>query len=463
MLLADAPETVLPPKTWRTTALRVLFWLFMLSFAFDYRAETPTTISTLVQYGFLAMAAGVTGLIVIIGAPFLAVRPGAWLLGIWALFLAFMAGNAILQDVPFTRFLKTGLPFFLTFAAMLNSHITASSGVRLAHLATPVFVVAMINIVWRIVFGLAFTSVDLDTARSEILSPALSWSAAFIGCSILLRNKFHWTMLLAIAALFTAMLLSITRSLIFPITASALATSLFFAFGLQWGAFRLQDLFKRILPVVVVVIAGLTLVVGIFVAFPNSLDRWQERLFSPTDDRNMANDPSLLTRQAEAKAIFDTLDREPLRYVNGMGVGASFYWDDDYFPELYMVYDREDLELMSSDIWFAGHSIWTYSLFSGGFIALTAFIGLFVAAIAFSISSAAANASSPGPDYWLLFLPAVASICILSESATSNPFDERLLGMIFGATFSFAQAGYVRAFHLRNADTPNQRPASPIL
>lgn len=435
----------------------------MMSFAFDYRAETPTTISTLVQYGFLAIAGSITVLIIIVGAPFISVRPGAWLLGIWALFLVFMAGNALLQQVPLTRFLKTGLPFFLTFAAMLNAHIVASSGVRLAQLATPVFVVAMINIVWRIVFGLVFTSVDLNTARSEILSPALSWSAAFIGCSILLRSKFHWTMLLAITALFTAMLLSITRSLIFPITASALATSLFFLFGLRWGAFRIQDLFKRVLPVVVVALAGLFLIVGIFVAFPHSMVRWQERLFSPTDDRNMANDPSLLTRQAEAKAIFDILDRKPLHYVNGMGVGASFYWDDDYFPELYMVYDAEDLELMSTDIWFAGHSIWTYSLFSGGFIALTAFIGLFVGTIAFSLSSAAANANSPGPDYWLLFLPAVASICILSESATSNPFDERLLGMIFGATFSFAQAGFVRAHQLRNLGLPTERPPSPIL
>ena len=435
----------------------------MLSFAFDYKAENPSSISSLIQFGFLGIAASATALMLLIGFPFLLIRPGGWLLAIWGLFLAFLVGNAVVQGVPMGRFMRTGLPFFLSFAAMLNSHMVAGAGVRLAHLAAPIYVTAIINIVWRIVYGLLFTSSTLATARAEILSPALSWSAAFIGCSILLRGRFHWTMLLAAAALFTAMLLSITRSLLFPMAASAFACSLFFAFGLRWGAFHLPDLFKRILPVLIAGGGALILVVGLFLAYPLALDRWQERLFSPTSDRNMASDPSLLTREAEAKAIFDILDREPLHYVNGMGVGASFYWDDDYFPELYQVYEPDELEEVSSDIWYAGHSIWTYSLFSGGFIALTAFIGLFVGTIAYSVSSAAANARSPGPDYWLLFLPAVASICILSESATSNPFDERLLGMIFGATFSFSQAGFIRAHQLRTAGAPTAKPPSPIL
>lgn len=463
MLLADGPDPVQPPLTWQAPWLKALFWVFMLAFAFDYKAENPSGASSLIQFGFLGIAAFATGLMLVIGSSFLSVRPGAWLLLIWGAFLTYMAGNALVQGVPPVRFLKTGLPFYLSFAAMLNAHVALCSGVRLAHLATPVFVTAIINIIWRIVYGLLFTSSTLETARAEILSPALSWSAAFIGCSILLRNKFHWTMLLAAGALFTAMLLSITRSLLFPMAASAFACSLFFIFGLQWGAFRIQQLFKRIWPIFVVGGIAILFVAGLFFAFPYTSVRWQERLFSPTSDRNMASDPSLLTRQAEAKAIFQILDEEPLSYINGKGVGASFYWDDDYFPELYQVYKEDFLEEISSDIWYAGHSIWTYSLFSGGFIALIAFIGLFVSTIAYSLSSAAANASLPGPDYWLLFLPAVVAICILSESATSNPFDERLLGMIFGATFSFSQAGYIRAHQMRNARRPGANPASPIL
>ena len=463
MLLVDGPDPVEPPKAWQAPWLLFLFWVFMFSFAFDFKAEEPTTFLKLLQFGFLGIAALSSALMMILGAPFLSVRPGGWLLAIWGLFLSFMMGNALLQGVEPGRFIRTGMPFFLSFAAMLNSHVAAASGIRVSSLATPIFLVAVINIIWRIIFGLAFTSSTLDTARAEILSPALSWAAAFIGCSILLRKRFHWTMLLAASAFFTAMLLSITRSLLFPVAASAVATSVFFALGFKWGTFSIEDLFKRLLPISLVATAVLFFVGLIFVLFPSTLIRWEERLFSPTSDRNMASDPSLLTRQAEAKAIHDILNEDPVRYINGMGVGASFYWDHDFFPELYQVYEPDDLEEISTDIWYAGHSIWTYSLFSGGIIALTAFISLFVTSIAYSIASAAANAQLPGPDYWLLFLPAITALCILSESATSNPFDERLLGMIFGATFSFSQAGFLRAHQLRLRSRSATRPANPIL
>lgn len=116
-------------------------------------------------------------------------------------------------------------------------------------------------------------------------------------------------------------------------------------------------------------------------------------------------------------------------YRAGDGIGDSFYWDHEYFPELYMVYSVAELDEISRDIWYAGHSVWTYALFSGGVIGLAAFAGLFASTVVLSLRSAAANARLPGPDYWLLFLPTVATFCLLSESATSNAFDERLLGM----------------------------------
>lgn len=463
MLLDNTPDPHAPPPVERAWLIQIFFWIFMLAFAFDYRADEPSAISQLFQFGFLGIGLLATGCLLLVGYPYLTGRPGGWFLIVWGLFLAFMFGNALMQGVPPGRFLRTGLPFLLSFAAMLNSHIVACAGIRLAHLATPIFLTAIINVVWRLIYGLLFKGVTVDTVRVEILSPALGWMAAFIGVSLLLRKRFHWSILLAVGAVFPVMMLSVTRSLLFPLTASAVVTSLCFLTGLRWGAFQLQDLLRRLAPIGAASVGAVFLIIGTFIIVPSSMDRWQERLFSPTDDRNMISDPSLLTRQAEAKAIFDILDRDPIHYINGMGVGASLYWDDDYFPELYQVYDKDDLELMSSDIWYAGHSIWTYSLFCGGFIALFAFIGLFVATIVLSIMSAAANATRPGPDYWLLFLPAVVSVCILSESATSNPFDERLLGMLFGATFSLSQAGFVRAAWFKRKDLTSKHTKSPIL
>lgn len=463
MLLDKTPDPHAPPRGERAWLIQIFFWIFMLAFAFDYRADEPSGISQLFQFGFLGIGLMATACLLLVGYPYLTGRPGAWFLMVWGLFLAFMFGNAILQGVPPGRFLRTGLPFLLSFAAMLNSHIAVCAGIRVSHLAAPIFLTAIINVIWRLIYGLLFKGVTVDTVRVEILSPALGWMAAFIGVSLLLRTRFHWSILLAVGAVFPVMMLSVTRSLLFPMAASALVTSICFTLGFFWGAFQLRDLFRKLFPIAAAGMGAILLIIGVFIIVPSSMARWQERLFSPTNDRNMISDPSLLTRQAEAKAIFDILDRDPIHYINGKGVGASLYWDDDYFPELYQVYDQDDLELMSSDIWYAGHSIWTYSLFCGGFIALFAFIALFVTAIVLSIASAAANASRPGPDYWLLFLPAVVAVCILSESATSNPFDERLLGMLFGSTFSFSQAGFVRASWMKRNAVPTTTPKSPII
>jgi len=437
----------------------------MLSFAFDYRAEEGSSGSPIFQFLFLGVAAGSTGLMLLIGYHYLIVRPGAWVLALWGGFLAFMVLNSHFQGVPPGRYLRTGLPFLLIFCAMVNGQIAACSGIRLAHLAAPIYTAAIINIIWRVIYGLAFTSATLDTVRIQILSPALGWAAAFIACSIMLRTRFHWTMLLAAAGFFTTLLLSITRSLLFPIAISGFSATIFFFLGVYWGAFQLKDLFKRLLPLTIGGGGAIILMICLFIAFPSSLDRWNERLFTPTNDRNIETDPSLLTRQAEAKAIFDILDEEPVYYINGKGVGASFYWDDDYFPELYSVYEEDLLEEISSDVWYAGHNIWTYSMFSGGFIGLSAFIALFVSVITLSLASAVANAKNAGPDFWLLFLPSISTFCILSQSMTSNPFDERLLGMIYGATFSFAQAGFLRASWSthQNKKVGAVAPTSPIL
>jgi hypothetical protein len=108
-----------------------------------------------------------------------------------------------------------------------------------------------------------------------------------------------------------------------------------------------------------------------------------------------------------------------------------------------MVFPKADGDF--DDIWFAGHSIWTYGLLSGGVIAVVAYLSLLTGTAAFSLVAARANATDPGPDQWLAFLPFVATCCLLSESLTANPFQERLVGIIFGMMIGLPQAFMVRS------------------
>ena len=62
-----------------------------------------------------------------------------------------------------------------------------------------------------------------------------------------------------------------------------------------------------------------------------------------------------------------------------------------------------------------------------------------------------------GPDQWLAFLPFVAACCLLSETLTSNPFDERLASMIFGVMAGLSQAFLVRASWIHAGERPSLR------
>ena len=455
--MRDQPDAVEIPATAAAPWIERLLWVFMISFAFDYRADQAREAgggAGLDQLLFLVLAVSSTAGIFFLGWRHLLVRPGAWLILGWGGFLVFMGANALLQGVAPGRSLRILLPLILCLAGIMNAHIAGCAGVRPSKIVAPILTAACINVIWRIFHGFVFKDVTLETARVEVQSSANNWIAAWIGCALLLRNRFHWTLLAATSVLFIGIFITITRSLLFPVMASALASGLCFFLGTRWGIFQPFDALKRLLPVFAltfVAIAGIGIAA---VAEPLLLERWNERLFHHAEDRNTKHDISFLTRVAEADAIFEILNREPVHYLHGKGIGASYYWHPSYMPEIRLVYPP-DAEV-GDDVWFAGHSTWTYSLFSGGVIGLLAHIALIAGVMTASLRAARANASDPGPDQWLAFLPFIAACCLLSETLTSNPFDERLAAMIFGVMAGLPQAFLVRASWIHARLRPSQ-------
>ncbi len=443
---ATVPDEIAIPQAKEAVWVERLLWLFMLSFAFDYRAAESRQMGAgagLDQMIFLMMAGISTVGILLLGRRFLLVRPGAWFHLLWGGYLIYMILNSLLQGVPPARCLRIALPLALCFAAMLNCHIAGCMGLRPSKIVAPIFFAACTNIFWRIFQGLVFKGVTLETSRFNLQSPGNNWISAWIGCALLLRPKFHWTLLVACGMLFTGIVVTVTRSLLIPGIVSVIVASFCFLLGCRWGSYRLADLPKRMIPFAGagVVILFAAIIAALFL--PELLERWDERLFHLASDRNLTADISYLTRKAEVDAYVEILSREPLHFINGKGVGASYYWHPAYKPEIFLVYDPgPDTDY---DLWFAGHSTWTYSMFSGGIIALLAQIALFVGIIAASLKAAAANASHPGHDQWLAYLPFISTIALMSETITANPFDERLVGILVGMMAGLPQAFLVRA------------------
>ncbi|MEP4078303.1 hypothetical protein [Haloferula sp.] len=456
MILSNDEDPVRVPQSPQVIWVERLLWVFIMSFALDYRAADARAGGAgagLDQLVFLALACFSTLGILYLGWRHLLVRPGAWFIAGWGGFLVFMMANALVQGVVPGRSLRIILPLCLCFAGIINVHIAACMGLRASRIVGPILVAACTNVVWRIAQGFLFKGVTIETARVEIQSSANTWIAAFIGCSLLLRKRFHWTVLLATGVLFTGILITITRSLLFPIMASALGTFLCFYLGARWKAFRLSEAPKRLSPAILVGVLAVLAIGIIAIAQPLLIERWNERLFHHSADRNTTTDISWLTRKAEASAIFEILNKDPIHYIYGHGIGGSYYWDPAYFPEIYLVYPKD--MVLGDDVWFAGHSTWTYALFSGGVIALIAYLALIFGNMAASLLSARANASHSGPDYWIAFLPFVAACCVLSQSVTANPFDERLASIFIGLMVGLPQVFYVRASWIHSSRPPD--------
>ncbi|MEO5914237.1 MAG: hypothetical protein ABIS50_08395 [Luteolibacter sp.] len=443
---ADPPDHIHIPTARNAIWVERLIWIFMMSFALDYRnsvAREGAGGAGIDQLLFLSSCIGSSVAILAIGWKYLIVRPGAWLVTFWGLFIAFMLCNSLLQGVPPGRSIRVILPLVFCLFGIMNAHIAGCMGIRPSKIVTPILAAACINILWRIVQGFLFKESTLETVRIEVQSPATNWLAAWIGCSILLRKRLHWTLPMACLVLFIGIFITVTRSLIFPVMASGLACTLCYLLGIRWGIFRWSGLAKRVLPLTSAVVLVVLALGIIAVVQPLMIERWNERLFHNAGTLNLGSDISYLTRKAEADAMWKILMEDPVHFIHGRGVGTSYYWDPAYMSEIWMVFPKDQVEF--DDIWFAGHSIWTYGLLSGGVIALAAYVTLFVSTATFGLVAARANATHPGPDQWLAFLPFVATCCLLSESLTANPFQERLVGIIFGMMVGLPQAFMVRS------------------
>ena len=455
----DPTDRIPVPRTGDAVHVERLLWVFLMSFALDYRAAASREAGAgtgIDQLLFLGLCVASSLAILWLGRRFLTVRPGCLLIGFWACFLAFMLLNPLLQGVDPGRSVRVALPLLFCFFGMTNAHIAGCMGIRPSRIVTPVLVAACVNIIWRIIHGFVFKDASLETVRFEVQSPANSWLAAWIGCAILLRGRFHWSLIIAATVLFIGIFITVTRSLIFPVTAAAMAALLCFLLGVAWRQFGWSSLPKRLLPVAAVAALAVLALGTAALIQPVMIERWNERLFHNASDKNLGTDISYLTRKAEADAIWQILSEEPIHFIHGRGVGSSYYWDPAYLPEIWQVLPKTDTAV--DDIWFAGHSVWTYALLSGGVIALAAYLIVFGTTAAFSLIAARANVSDPGPDQWLAYLPFVATCCLISETLTANPFQERLTGILFGMMAGLPQAFMVRASWIHAAT----RHSSPV-
>lgn len=450
----DAPPS--PELKW----IRWCLVIFLFSFALDYKApdlkfDSERTGGSIFQFAFLGLALATSGLAFLIGWRYLLVRPGTYLIGLWWSYLFFMVVVSFLSGNELGRILRLLVTPLLVGLGLITTHIASCAGMRPHEAVRWFLAAAVVDVIWSFFFGLVGYGISLSEVRVQILSPGMTFLFAWVGCALLLCRSFNWWILPLLTIPLIPAVLSVTRTMALPILAAAIGAFICLILGMAWRLYTPGHPFRKLVPITIVGVAAVGGLLVVTLAVPEISERWTERLFHRHGGGAMTEDVSSLMRKAEAKAMVDLLTEEPTSFLYGKGLGASYYWDESFYPELFQVYP-EDRHQFADNIYTAGHSIWTYALFSSGLVGVGFVLITFIGVMFLSLKAAWVNSQTVmgrwAYDVHLLFLPFVTVGCLLSVSMTRNPFDERMTGILFGFVASLPQFFFNRACYLSHRE-----------
>ncbi len=460
------------PPTSALRWFRVLFVLFLFSFVFDYKSPdidfgAATTGGSSAQYAFLLLALVSGGLASLFGFRNLLVRPGVYLVLLWWGYVAMSFVVAFAWGNETGRILRLAIPLLLVGFGINTTLIVAANGMRPGEAVRWFLLAGVVNVAWRFAFGVLANDVSLSEVRMEILSPSMRFLFAWAGCAFVLRRKFTWWSLFIFGLPLAVAAISITRSMVLPIGVSFLTAAFCLFLAMLWRIHDIRFPLKKIGPLFAMGFAMILVLLGTALVQPTLAERWYERMFDNRGEGGATTeDLSSLMRKAEAKSMWDILKKEPQSFLYGRGIGASYYWDESFYPELFLVYP-DDRHQFPDEIYSAGHSIWTYTLFSTGFVGIAIVLLAFFIPMGLSLHSARLNSrtvmGARGWDSFLMFLPFVAMWATLSESITRNPFDERFTGVLFGFMIALPQFFYNRAYFLQYREQLGENATQVII
>ncbi len=445
--------------------LSVLYWVYCLAFALDFRGEA--TGGSSIQYVFLLLALGSGSLIVFLGWRALLYVPGVYLILVWTAFLALSPIVSIGQGVSFGNYVRCALPLFLMGLSFMVMQVMAGHLPSPQKLLFPLVVSGSINIAWRVVYALGIRKIPISEIRYELLSSAAPLIIAYAIVTLFFsQRKLPWDVIIAGGLTFGSLFISITRSYIATAGIAFLACVAFFYGTLkrgQWTAAAIRGKLRQTLGLMGI---GVLMIAAFAATNPLVLERWVGRLFENAGTgAETSTDVSVLTRMAEADTMFATLSHNPHTYLFGVGLGASYQWDESYLQELLLVWgSRDDL---NDATFMPGHSTWVYAIFSSGYFGLFCYLAVFLGGLAFAWRVVRKLSFHGHPPDEYLMLPFVVTLCYLSQTFTANPFMDRFAGLIIGLFIIYPQV-FLNRYRLHQAAAwqahaqPNLRPTPAL-
>ena len=417
--------------------LRLMIWVYGLAWAFDYRAVESG--GSAVQFLFFGVSLASAAVVAAVARERLFVRPVGWISLLWLGYLVSTFVVALVNRVPMAYYLRNMSAPVLVQSSLFVTLAAAAYGFRLREVVLPLLIAGVVNSFWKIVYALLIAKIPLETVRIELLSMSQPFLLGYAMLAVALRPKLPWGAIMIGAIAVLAYVLSVTRSAIF-IVAAAGAGCVYAVMQAKrcgvlptgYGRAKLAHLGAGASLLVVAAVLA-------WMVSPTVYDRWVDRLFYTPGGEQTELDPSTLTRLAEIKSFHDIMAEEPLTMLYGCGMGHPYYWDESFMPELAYTYYIPTFRHEVNEVWFPGHSIWTYAWFTGGVIGVAVYVGLFAGAVWVAVRSARLLRHAPDYGAEAAYLPLVGILSYLSLSLTFNVFTERSGGIVLGIMIGLPQ------------------------
>jgi hypothetical protein len=435
---------------------QLLLWLYCFSFAFDYKGLEGGSIAHVVFSAVALISAALFTIDSTYRFPRLNARgaplaPFAW----WIIFIiltipAFMHYGLALGD-----YLRVVLPFCLFGLSLLMIILVHACGLNLMTILRPLYFASCTSLVWTVIYTIFFQGIQLSEVRHQIVGQGFIIVVAYIFAKLVIHeciSIFDFLMIIVAVGTVGA---SLTRTYL-VIVASIIVAYVFVSRGLVLGQTRIR-MIVYVFTFILILIVGLYLALGLRYGI---LESWYFRLFEARTFTSGA-DITTVTRLAEYSYQWHALTSEWFSMVFGRGIGSHYGYDPRYYAELSQVFSVDYLR--NIDEFFAGHSLWVYSVYAGGFAGglippVLLLLGL-RANYRKARSAVIGRRRVPqrvleqgGSEALVYMITFFALVAYLSASFTANPFGGRLaaltLGLLVGVAFTSARYGA----------TPRRRP-----
>ncbi len=399
---------------------RTLFALYCADAAFDFHSQADTGnglqvtlgIFSLVAFALFALnARRTTG-----SLPLL--RRIVW---IWWIYLATTPVVAYLRGFPFTHYLRVALPEILMGTSLMMGYILLSESKNNAGLIfRGIFYSSVLSSIVHLFRGFSM-GLGLDELRYYIASPLLVIVISFALYRLLFEGARSGLFnLAALGGGLIIIFLSVTRTYFVSIGSILVAIGVILLRPPQWLKRRLQ---RRIFWNLLLISLVLTILSGVVVvAFPSVLEHWSSR-----SSELGIQDPTTLTRIAEAAGEIEAMRADTSHLLIGSGLGSEHRFDESYLIGITAA-AHEDV----ANNYAPGHIGWIYQFYASGI--LLGWVYLFVFFVAIWKGN---SARAP----YIARMAGVALIAVLVTSSFGNMLGARSGGIGVGLLIALSLFG----------------------